>query len=64
MEPSSSMVMVDVCDLYFFVVKTAVGGKRVCILGYAKFFVRGMQLVSDKKWRERVCIPKRVLKTG
>ena len=51
MEPSSLMVMVDfmvnVCDLYFFVVKT-VGGKRVCILGHAKIFVCGMQLVSDK----------------
>ena len=26
-----------------------VGGKGVCILGYANFSVRSMQLVSDKK---------------
>ena len=35
-------------DLYFFVVKI-VGGKGVCILGYAKFFVPGMQLDRSRK---------------
>ena len=39
--------MVDVCNLLFFVVKI-VGGKGVCILGYAKFFWSGMQPGSAK----------------
>ena len=40
------------------------GGKGVCILGVCKISVAGYASRSGtKKWRERICIPKKVLKT-